>query len=57
MIAALMLLIQTAAPAPDSLPRVTLAEAISRATRLDPNYVRALGQVDNAEWGRRAAIL
>ncbi len=55
MIAALMLIFQAAA-APDSLPRVTLNEAISRATRLDPNYVRALGQVDNAEWGRRAAI-
>ena len=26
------------------------------ATRLDPDYVRALGQVDNAEWGRRAAL-
>ena len=56
MIAALMLLAQAAVTAPDSLPRVTLGEAISRATRLDPNYVQALGQVDNAEWGRRAAI-
>lgn len=56
MIATLMLVLQAAAPAPDSLPRVTLGEAIQRATRLDPNYVRALGQVDNAEWGRRAAI-
>jgi outer membrane protein len=37
-------------------PRVTLDQAIHRATRLDPNYVRALGQVDNAEWGRRAAL-
>lgn len=55
MIAALMLFLQAAA-VPDSLPRVTLNEAISRATRLDPNYVRALGQVDNAEWGRRAAL-
>jgi outer membrane protein TolC len=55
-IAALMLVLQAAAPVSDSLPRVTLAQAISRATRLDPNYVRALGQVDNAEWGRRAAV-
>jgi outer membrane protein len=55
----------TAAPAPAAGPaasgasvtRVTLAQAIARATRLDPNYVRALGQVDNAEWGRRAALL
>ena len=37
-------------------PRVTLDQAITRATQLDPNYVRALGQVDNAEWGRRAAL-
>ncbi|MGH7534930.1 MAG: TolC family protein, partial [Gemmatimonadales bacterium] len=44
-------------PPPDSLPRVTLAQALERATRLDPGYVRALGQVDNAEWGRRAARL
>jgi outer membrane protein TolC len=37
-------------------PRVTLEQAIARATRLDPDYVRAIGQVDNAEWGRRAAL-
>ena len=42
--------------AADRTPRVTLEQAIARATRLDPNYVRALGQVDNAEWGRRAAL-
>jgi outer membrane protein TolC len=41
----------------DSLPRVTLNEALERATRLDPNYVSALGSVANAEWGRRAATL
>jgi outer membrane protein TolC len=39
------------------LPVVTLAEALRRATRLDPDYVRSLGQIDNAEWGRRAARL
>jgi outer membrane protein TolC len=39
----------------DSLPEVTLAEALQRATRLAPDYVRALGQVENAEWSRRAA--
>jgi outer membrane protein TolC len=44
------------APAADSLQRVTLDQAITRAARLDPDYVRALGQVDNAEWGRRAAL-
>ena len=50
-----------AVPAPvgapgDSVARVTLDQAIARAARLDPDYVRALGQVDNAEWGRRAAL-
>ncbi len=59
MIVTLMMMAQvaaSAAPPTDSLLRVTLEQAIVRATRLDPNYVRALGQVDNAEWGRRAAI-
>jgi outer membrane protein TolC len=59
-IGALLFALQVVAapPAPaDSLPRVTLAEALERATRLDPGYVSALGQVDNAEWGRRNAIL
>ena len=56
MIAALALALQVAtAPVPDSLPVVTLGEALARSARLDPNYVAALGQVDNAEWGRRAA--
>jgi outer membrane protein TolC len=41
----------------DTIPTVTLAEALRRATRLDPDYVRALGQIDNAEWSRRAARL
>ena len=40
----------------DSLPRITLAEALKRAARLDPNYVRALGAVDNAAWARRSAL-
>lgn len=43
------------APPVDSLPRITLAEALARAARLDPNYVRALGDVQNAAWARRAA--
>lgn len=38
------------------LPRITLADALQRAARLDPLYVNALGQVDNAEWGRLAAL-
>lgn len=45
-----------AAPPADSLPTVTLAEALRRATGLDPNYVAALGQVDNAVWARRSAF-
>ena len=40
----------------DTLPRVTLTEALQRAARLDPNYVAALGQVDNAVWARRNAF-
>ena len=43
-------------PAADTLPRITLTEALRRAARLDPNYVRALGAVDNAAWARRAAM-
>jgi len=54
---ALLLALQ-AVPAPtDSLPRVTLTEALQRAARLDPSYVSALGQIDNAQWGRRNAFL
>ena len=44
-------------PATDSIPRITLAEAIRRSSRFDPDYVQALGRIDNAEWGRRAAML
>lgn len=40
----------------DSVPHITLAEALERAARLDPNYVAALGQVDNAVWARRSAF-
>ena len=53
---ALLLALQAAAPQGDSLPRVTLAEALERASRLDPNYVSAIGQVDNAVWARRNAF-
>ncbi len=57
MIAALLGLAAAATPiAADTLPRVTLAEALQRAARLDPNYVRALGNVDNAAWARRSAL-
>jgi outer membrane protein len=40
----------------DSLPTVTLAEALNRGASLDPNYVRAIGQRNDAEWSRRAAL-
>ena len=44
-------------PGTDSVPRITLAEAVRRSSRFDPDYVRALGEIDNAEWGRRAAMI
>jgi len=53
---ALLFALQAVSGAADSLPRVTLAEALQRAARLDPDYVRALGQVDNAAWARRNAF-
>ncbi len=53
---ALLAVLQVAAAAPDSLPTVTLPEALRRATGLDPNYVAAIGQVDNAVWARRSAF-
>jgi outer membrane protein TolC len=68
-ITALLLALQATAPAPvdsvpaadvppaDTLPSVTLEEAIRRSAQLDPDYVQALGDIDNAEWGRRAAML
>jgi outer membrane protein TolC len=56
---ALLLALQVASPASapaDSVPVITLGEALQRAARLDPNYVAALGQVDNAVWARRSAF-
>ena len=44
-------------PPVDSVPRITLEDAIRRSAHLDPDYVKALGQIENAEWGRRAAVL
>ncbi|HEY5940211.1 MAG TPA: TolC family protein [Gemmatimonadales bacterium] len=44
-------------PGTDSVPRITLAEAVRRSSKFDPDYVRALGEIDNAEWGRRAAMI
>jgi len=55
MTGALLLALQIVAI--DSLPVVSLAEALDRSARLDPNYVTALGRVQTAEWGRRAALV
>lgn len=54
MIVTLLLVAQ--AMAVDSLPRVTLAEALRRGTDLDPNYVTSLRQVAEAEWARSTAF-
>lgn len=45
-----------AALAEAPIETVTLEEAIRRATSFDPDYVQALGRINNAEWSRRAAI-
>lgn len=55
MILALLAALQ--AGAADSLPRVSLAEALGQGVRLDPGYVRAFTSVNTAEWSRRAAII
>ncbi|HXM39313.1 MAG TPA: TolC family protein [Gemmatimonadales bacterium] len=54
----LLLALQGVVPsaATDSLPQITLVEALQRAARVDPGYVAALGQVDNAVWARRSAF-
>jgi outer membrane protein TolC len=40
----------------DTMPVVTLADALQKAARLDPSYVSAAGRVNNAEWARVAAF-
>ncbi|HJU91231.1 MAG TPA: TolC family protein [Gemmatimonadaceae bacterium] len=49
----LLLLLQVTAT--DSLPRITLDEALRRSLRSDPEYVAAEGAVGSASWARRAA--
>ncbi len=39
----------------DSFPVLTLADALERGVRLNPDYVAALGAVAEAEWARTAA--
>ena len=55
MILPLLLALQLAQA--DTMPQVTLAEALTEATRYDPNYVQAAGFVADATWVRRAAML
>jgi outer membrane protein len=56
MLGLLLALQVTSAQPQDTLPTVTLAEALERAAHLDPDYVAAAGQVNTAEWSRRAAF-
>lgn len=42
---------------PDTIPTVTLEEALRAAVDVDPNYVQAVGQLEVADWGRRAVRL
>ena len=59
----LILLLVTRAPvgvlaqgaAEESIPEVTLAEALRRAAVVDPDYVASLRRVGDAAWARRAA--
>lgn len=53
----LLSLVQASEFRNDTLPVVTLDEALRASVQLDPDYVRAVGQLENAEWGRRAALL
>ncbi|MEI2719762.1 MAG: TolC family protein [Gemmatimonadales bacterium] len=57
MIAALHLLAALHGGAADTLPVVTLREALREAVHLDPQWVQSAGLVDNAEWARKAALL
>ena len=47
----------TVQQAPDTVPQVTLAEAIRRSANLDPDYVAAARQIGEAGWLRRNAYL
>lgn len=44
-----------AIPVKDTIPVVSLAEALESAAHVDPNYVAALRQVGDAAWVRRSA--
>jgi multidrug efflux system outer membrane protein len=55
----ILLLLQLAATpvaaTSDSAPVITLADALDRGLRLNPDYVQALGSVSEASWARTAA--
>lgn len=58
MMIALMLIATVISPArADTIPVVTLRQALEQAVKLDPNYVQALGSLANAEAARRTALL
>jgi outer membrane protein len=52
----LLAALQIAAPQQDTIPVVSLGDALQQAARLDPSYVSAAGQVNSAEWARAAAF-
>lgn len=41
----------------DTIPQVSLAEALRLSAQVDPDYVAALGQIGDAKWAHRAARL
>ena len=43
--------------APDTIPGITLSEALAAGVAVTPAYVTSVGALENAEWGRRAARL
>lgn len=51
----LLVLATLQAPPADSLPQVTLAQALRRGVQVDPSYVSALRDVRDASWQRTAA--
>lgn len=57
MIATLTLALALHGAPADTLPVVTLRDALREAVRLDPSWVQSAGLVDNAEWARKAALL
>ncbi len=57
-LAVLAALVATPVQAPrDTLPVITLEEALRQAVQVDPSYVQLVGTLENAEWARRAALL